>query len=89
MNEPINSRVLSTHIYPLVAEKFEVTTSSVERNIRTAINKNWERAGDEIKSDMFGLFSVNKQWKPTNSEFILIIADMINGDFDNILEVAN
>lgn len=89
LNEPINSRVLSTHIYPLVAEKFKVTTSSVERNIRTAINKSWERAADEIKSELFGLFSVNKQWKPTNSEYILIIADMLNRNYENEYLVAN
>lgn len=89
LNEPISSRGFSTKIYPQIAKSFNVSVASIERNIRTAINKSWERACDEIKSEMFGLFSVNKQWKPTNSEFILIIAGMINRDFDNILEVAN
>ncbi len=89
LNQPISSRGFSTKIYPLIAEKFEVSSASIERNIRTAINKSWDRASTDIKADMFGLFAANKQWKPTNSEYILIIADMINRDYGNILQTTN
>ena len=89
LNEPISSRGFSTKIYPHIAKKFGVSVASIERNIRTAINKSWDRASTEIKSDMFGLFAANKQWKPTNSEYILIIADMINREFGDMLDVAN
>lgn len=78
VSEPINSRVFSTRIYPKIAEEYNVTPASVERNIRTAINKGWERATVTSKTEIFGLFAANLHWHPTNSEYILIIADMIN-----------
>lgn len=76
--EPINSRGFSTKIYPDIASQFGVTPASIERNIRTAIIKSWEKAPLSDKIDMFGAFSSNSEWHPTNGEFILIIADKIN-----------
>ncbi|MGN0601218.1 MAG: sporulation initiation factor Spo0A C-terminal domain-containing protein [Oscillospiraceae bacterium] len=81
VNEPVNSRGFSTKIYPHIAEDFHVSPASVERNIRTAINKSWDKATVNIKTEMFGLFAANTQWRPTNSEYILIIADMINREY--------
>lgn len=89
LNEPISSRSFSTKIYPKIAKDFSVSVASIERNIRTAINKSWERASASIKTEMFGLFAANEKWKPTNSEYILIISDMINRDFGNITNIAN
>lgn len=79
--EPINSRGFSTKIYPDIASRFGVTPASIERNIRTAIIKSWEKAPLTDKIDMFGAFSSNAKWHPTNGEFILIIADKINREF--------
>lgn len=87
--EPINSRGFSTKIYPKIAEEFGVSPASVERNIRTAIIKSWERTTASIKAEMFGLFTANTQWRPTNSEFILIIADLINRRYLTNLKAAN
>lgn len=76
--EPINSRGFSTKIYPKIASDFGVSPASIERNIRTAIVKSWEKAPLADKTEIFGPFSSNTKWHPTNGEFILIIADKIN-----------
>lgn len=87
--EPINSRGFSTRIYPKIAADFGVSSASIERNIRTAIIKSWERTPVNTKTEMFGLFAANPQWRPTNSEFILIIADMINRRYITHLKAVN
>ena len=78
VDEPVNKRGFSTHIYNRIAKRCDVSAASVERNIRTAINKSWDKASVGVKNELFGTFVSNTQWRPTNSEFILIIADMIN-----------
>lgn len=89
VSEPINSRIFSTRIYPKIAKNYNVSPASVERNIRTAINKGWERATISSKTEIFGLFAANMQWHPTNSEYILIIADMINRESMSYLKVVD
>ena len=89
VSEPVNSRVFSTKIYPEIAKEYDVSPASVERNIRTAIHKGWERATSSSKTEIFGFFAANRQWQPTNSEFILIIADMINREEMSFLKVAD
>ena len=89
MSEPVNARVFSTKIYPKIAKEYDVSPASVERNIRTAITKGWERATSSSKTEIFGLFAANRQWHPTNSEFILIIADMINREKMSFLKIAD
>lgn len=87
--EPVNSRGFSTKIYPKIASDFGVTSASIERNIRTAIMKSWEKASLADKTEIFGAFSANAKWHPTNGEFILIIADKINREYANELTAAN
>ncbi len=87
--EPVNSRGFSTRIYPKIAADFGVTPASIERNIRTAIIKSWEKASLSDKTDIFGVFSANSQWHPTNSEFILIIADKITREYAKTLNTVN
>ena len=86
--EPVNSRGFSTRIYPKIASDFGVTPASIERNIRTAILKSWEKAALSDKTEVFGVFSANVQWHPTNSEFILIIADKINREHNKALSTV-
>ncbi len=69
---------VSKQIYPDVAAKLSVTASGVERNIRTAIHKAWEKADTFVKVEMFGTYALKEDWVPTNSEFIYIIAEKIN-----------
>ena len=87
--EPINSRGFSTRMYPEIANKYGVSVASIERNIRTAIIKCWEKASLIDKTDIFGAFSAKSEWHPTNGEFILIIADKINRTLCGHNKVAN
>lgn len=68
---------VTKELYPTIAEKYDTTASRVERAIRHAIELAWDR-GDVEKMNRFFSFTVNgDKGKPTNSEFIAIIADRL------------
>lgn len=71
----INS--LTKSLYPSIAKKFGVTTCSVERAMRSAISISWERGDMVILNDYFGFTIDSEKGKPTNGEFIAMIADNI------------
>ena len=62
-------------LYPSVAKKFATTTSRVERAIRHAIEVAWDRGDVDTLNSYFGYTIQNNRGKPTNSEFIAMIAD--------------
>ena len=62
-------------LYPTVAKKYQTTTSRVERAIRHAIEVAWDRGDVEVLNSYFGYTIQNNRGKPTNSEFIAMIAD--------------
>lgn len=64
-------------LYPEVAKTFETTPSRVERAIRHAIEVAWDRGDIEILQKFFGYTVSNIKGKPTNSEFIAMIADRL------------
>ena len=64
-------------LYPMVAKKFQTTPSRVERAIRHAIEVAWDRGDWETFMQIFGNTVSNTKGKPTNSEFIALIADGI------------
>lgn len=64
-------------LYPEIAQKFNTTPSRVERAIRHAIEVAWNRGNYESISKMFGYTVHHLKSKPTNSEFIAMIADKI------------
>lgn len=64
-------------LYPSIAKLFNSTYSRVERAIRHAIEVAWDRGDSEILYDYFGYTVQSKKGKPTNSEFIALIADRI------------
>lgn len=64
-------------LYPDIATKFNTTPSRVERAIRHAIEVAWNRGNYEVISNMFGYTVHHLKSKPTNSEFIAMIADKI------------
>ena len=64
-------------LYPAVARKFATTPSRVERAIRHAIEVAWDRGDLETLQRFFGYTVSNIKGKPTNSEFIAMIADRI------------
>ena len=62
-------------LYPCVAKKYSTTTSRVERAIRHAIEVAWDRGDVDTLNSYFGYTIQNNRGKPTNSEFIAMIAD--------------
>jgi len=65
-------------LYPKVAGKFDTTPSRVERAIRHAIEVAWDRGDLEVLQKFFGYTVSNIKGKPTNSEFIAMIADRLS-----------
>lgn len=64
-------------LYPKIAEKYETTPSRVERAIRHAIEVAWSRGKVDVLNDLFGYTINDEKGKPTNSEFIALIADKL------------
>ncbi len=64
-------------LYPQVAKRFETTPSRVERAIRHAIEVAWDRGDLDTLQRFFGYTVSNTKGKPTNSEFIALIADKL------------
>lgn len=71
--EIINS--ITKQLYPTIASKFETTASKVERAIRHAIEVAWNRGKIENINNVFGVKVYSSQEKPTNGEFIALVAD--------------
>ena len=71
----INS--VTKQLYPSIAEKFETTPSKVERAIRHAIEVAWNRGRIDAINAIFGARIYLGSEKPTNSEFIALVADKI------------
>lgn len=64
-------------LYPTVAKKHQTTSSRVERAIRHAIEVAWSRGKLDTLDRLFGYTVSNGKGKPTNSEFIALVADTI------------
>lgn len=64
-------------LYPTIASKYKTTSSRVERAIRHAIEVAWNRGRMETLDALFGYTINTGKGKPTNSEFIALIADKI------------
>jgi len=68
---------VTKELYPLIAEKYDTTASRVERAIRHAIELAWDRGNVDLMNKYFG-YTINiERGKPTNSEFIAMIADKL------------
>lgn len=68
---------VTKELYPSIAKKYNTTASRVERAIRHAIEVAWGRGQIEAINKLFGYTIHNDKGKPTNSEFIAIIADKL------------
>jgi two-component system response regulator (stage 0 sporulation protein A) len=62
-------------LYPAVAKEYNTTSSRVERAIRHAIEVAWNRGKIENVNSLFGVKVYNHNEKPTNGEFIALVAD--------------
>lgn len=67
---------ITKELYPYIAEKYESTPSRVERAIRHAIEVSWKKGNQNSIKEVFG-YNIESRKKPTNGEFIAIIADRI------------
>lgn len=68
---------ITKELYPMIAEKYATTASRVERAIRHAIELAWDRGNVEMMTKFFG-YTINiERGKPTNSEFIAMVADKL------------
>lgn len=79
--EMLNS--ITKILYPTIAKKYQTTPSRVERAIRHAIEVAWSRGKMDTIDELFGYTINNGKGKPTNSEFIALIADKIRLDYKN------
>lgn len=70
-------------LYPTIAKRFQTTPSRVERAIRHAIEVAWNRGKMETLDGLFGYTINTGKGKPTNSEFIALIADKIRLQYRN------
>lgn len=73
--EAINA--ITKILYPTVAKKFKTTSSRVERAIRHAIEVAWDRGDVDTLQEYFGFTVSGTKGKPTNSEFISMVADRL------------
>ena len=81
--EMLNS--ITKILYPTIAKKHQTTPSRVERAIRHAIEVAWSRGKMDTIDELFGYTVSNGKGKPTNSEFIALIADKIRLEYKKTL----
>lgn len=77
VTEPEIINAVTKQLYPRIAEHFGSTPSRVERAIRHAIEVAWDRGDIDVLNSYFGYTIHNGRGKPTNSEFIAMIADKL------------
>ncbi len=77
VEDPTMISAITKILYPTIAKKFQTTSSRVERAIRHAIEVAWSRGRMETLDNLFGYTIDTGKGKPTNSEFIALIADRI------------
>ena len=77
--EMLNS--ITKILYPTIAKQHQTTPSRVERAIRHAIEVAWNKGQIDVLEDMFGYTISAGKGKPTNSEFIALIADKLRLEY--------
>lgn len=75
---------ITKELYPELAEKFDTTVSRVERAIRHAIEVSWNRGDWDLMEEIFGHSVDIDKAKPTNSEFMVTVADKLRLDFHKV-----
>ena len=76
---------ITKELYPEVAKKYDTTVSRVERAIRHAIEVSWNRGSWDLMEDIFGHSIDIDKAKPTNSEFIVTIADKLKLELGKVV----
>ena len=75
---------ITKELYPELANKFDTTVSRVERAIRHAIAVSWNRGNIDLMEEIFGHSVDIDKAKPTNSEFVVTLADKLRLDFHRV-----
>ena len=75
---------ITKELYPELADKFETTVSRVERAIRHAIEVSWNRGDWDLMEELFGHSVDIDKAKPTNSEFMVTIADKLRLEYHKV-----
>lgn len=75
---------ITKQLYPDIAKKFKTTPSRVERAIRHAIEVSWNRGNWDLMEEIFGNSVDIDRAKPTNSEFIVTVADKLRLDYHKV-----
>ena len=83
VEDPAMISSITKILYPSIAKRFQTTPSRVERAIRHAIEVAWSRGRMETLDALFGYTINTGKGKPTNSEFIALIADRIRLSYRN------
>lgn len=76
---------ITKELYPEIAKKYDTTVSRVERAIRHAIEVSWNRGSWDLMEEIFGHSVDIDKAKPTNSEFIVTIADKLRLEFRKVV----
>lgn len=64
-------------LYPDLAKRYQTTDTKVERAIRNAIEVSWDRGNGDLFEELFGYSNSPEYNRPTNSEYIAVVADYI------------
>ena len=75
---------ITKELYPKIAQEFNTTVSRVERAIRHAIEVSWNRGNWDLMQEIFGYSVDIDRAKPTNSEFIVTVADKLRLEYAHI-----
>ena len=78
MNDPNSINSVTKKVYPVVAEKFETTACRVERGIRHALEVSYAKGKIIHLNKIFGIEVLTQNEKPTNSEFVALLADKLS-----------
>ena len=78
MNDPNSINSVTKKVYPAVAEKFETTACRVERGIRHALEVSYAKGKMIHLNKIFGIEVLTQNEKPTNSEFVALLADKLS-----------
>ena len=79
-NDPKYIGGITKELYPSIANKYNTTSSRVERAMRHAIEVSWSRGDYDLMDEIFGHSVDFDRAKPTNSEFLATLADKLNLD---------
>lgn len=85
VREPSLIGAITKQLYPMIAKEYETSPSRVERAIRHAIEVAWSRGKMETLEETFGYTVSLGKGKPTNSEFIALVADKIRLKYRRVI----